>query len=436
MRIFVNSMPSIRLCVLALVTIAPAASSQTITTGEITGVVADPTGKVVIGAMVELSSTDTGESRAVPSNASGVYRFPFVKPGTYELSAKSKGLKSDKGSLVVAVGQVQVLDLHLKLEEARTEVLVTDAAPLVNLDNDNFVYTLSPTQLDLLPLPGGDLVAVAYSTPGVVINNQGGAGNFVVQGLGAVSNLFTFNGIDDMDPYYNTNNSGTTGLLLGANEVQEASVIQNPFEGQYGRQVGAQVNYITKSGTNSYHGNFLYSYNGSVMNANDFFNNATGTPRPQAVANEYAASFGGPAIRDKLFFFADTEGDRFVTPGGNNVVVIPSPALQSYALGNIQPSQVSLYQKMFALYNNAPGVNRAVPVTTGNGSLQDSSGALGCGSLAGTPTGTGGIFGVDVPCAVAWATSPSSRSSEWLLSTRLDYNLSANQRVFLRFKTD
>ena len=436
MRIFVNSMPSIRLCVLALVTIASAASSQTITTGEITGVVVDPAGKVVIGAMVQLKSTDTGESRAVPSNASGVYRFPFVKPGTYELSAKSQGLKSDTGSLVAAVGQVQVLDLHLKLEEARTVVLVTDAAPLLNLDNDNLVYTLSPKQLDLLPLPGGDLVAVAYSTPGVVINNQGGAGNFVVQGLGAVSNLFTFNGIDDMDPYFNTNNSGTPGLLLGANEVQEASIIQNAFEGQYGRQAGAQVNYVTKSGTNFYHGNLLYNYNGSVLNANDFFNNATGTPRPQAVANQYAASFGGPAIRDKLFFFADTEGDRFVTPGGNNVVVIPSPALQSYVLGNIQPSQVPLYQEMFALYNNAPGVNHAVPVTTGNGSLQDSSGTLGCGSLAGTPTGTGGIFGVDVPCAVAWGTSYSNLTSEWLLSTRLDYNLSANQRVFFRFKTD
>jgi hypothetical protein len=205
-------MLSILLCALTLVTMAPAAFSQTITTGEVTGVVVDPAGKVVIGAMVQLKSTDTGESRAVPSNASGVYRFPFVKPGTYELSAKSQGLKSDTGSLVVAVGQVQVLDLHLKLEDARTVVLVTDAAPLLNLDNNNFVYTLSSRQLDLLPLPGGDLVAVAYSTPGVVINNHPGnwVGDFVVQGVGSVSNLFTVNGVDDMDPYPNANNSGVS----------------------------------------------------------------------------------------------------------------------------------------------------------------------------------------------------------------------------------
>jgi hypothetical protein len=146
----------------------------------------------------------------------------------------------------------------------------------------------------------------------------------------------------------------------------------------------------------------LYSYNGDVLNANDFFANATGAPRSRAIANQYAASFGGPAIRDKLFFFVDTEGDRFVQPFGNNVVAIPSPELESYALRTIQPSQVPFYQKMFALYSNAPGANRAVPVNTGNGTLQDSSGTLGCGSFAGTPTGTDTIFGVNVPCAVAW----------------------------------
>jgi hypothetical protein len=433
-------MLSIRQCALALITLAaPTVFAQTITTGEITGVVVDPVGKVIIGAMVQLKSTETGESRAVQSNTSGVYRFPFVKPGAYELSAKSEGLKSDTGSLVVAVGQVEVLNLHLKLEEPKSVVLVTDAAPLLNADNANFVYTLSTQQLELLPLPGGDLVAVAYSTPGVVINNRAekvGLGNFVVQGVGSVSNLFTVNGIDDMDPYVNVNNSGTTGMLLGANEIQEASVIQNAFEGQYGRQAGAQVNYVTKSGTNAFHGNVVYGYNGTVLNANDFFSNAAGVPRQRAISNQYAASLGGPVVRNKLFFFADTEGHRFALPSPNHVAAIPALALQSYALASIQPSQVSFYHKMFDLYNRAPGVNRAVPVTNGNDPLQDSTGRMGCGNLSGTPTGTGAIFGVDTSCALAWVTNASTLTSEWLLSTRMDYNLSANQKVFFRFKTD
>ena len=112
-----NSILSIRLCALALaILVVPSISPQIIATGEITGVVVDPQAKVVIGAMVQLKSTDTGDSRSVQSNASGVYRFPFVKPGAYEISAQSQGLKSDTGSLLVAVGQVQVVDLHLKLE--------------------------------------------------------------------------------------------------------------------------------------------------------------------------------------------------------------------------------------------------------------------------------------------------------------------------------
>jgi len=117
----------------------------------------------------------------------------------------------------------------------------------------------------------------------------------------------------------------------------------------------------------------LYSYNGDVLNANDYFANAVGAPRPRAIANQYAASLGGPAIRDKLFFFADTEGDRFVQPQGSSVVAIPSPALQSYSLRTIQPSQIPFYQQMFELYNHAPGIDRAVPVTNGNGDLQDGS---------------------------------------------------------------
>lgn len=436
MRTLVQHALPIRLYPLALAVLIPAALCQTITTGEITGTVLDPAGKLVIRATVQLRSIDTGESRSVPSSGSGVYRFVFVRPGGYEISAKSEGLTSDIARIVASVGQAQSLDLHLKLEQSRESVLVTDVAPLLNADNADFVYTLSTRQLDLLPLPGGDLVGVAYSVPGVVINNRFGNGNFVLQGVGSVSNLFTINGVDDMDPYPNVNNSGPTGLLLGANEVQQASVIQNAFEGQYGRQAGAQVNYVTKSGTNSYHGNLVYSYNGTRLNANGFFSNATGTPRPLAISNQYAASFGGPIVRNKLFFFTDTEGLHYAYPNPAYVAAVPSPALESYALRRIQPSQVSFYQNMFDLYNSTPGIGRAVLVTNGNSPLQDSSGRLGCGRLAGTPTGEGGVFGTDVSCARAWETNKSTPISEWLLTTRVDYNLSPNQRLFFRFKTD
>jgi hypothetical protein len=419
----------------AVAALIPAALCQTMTTGEITGTVTDPADKVVRAATVQLRSVDTGESRDVQSNDSGVYRFVFVEPGTYEISGRSEGLRSDAGKLILAVGQVQSLDLHLKLEQPKSFVLVTDGAPLLNTDNAHLVYTLSTEQLDLLPLPGGDLASVAYSAPGVVLNNKpNGTGNFVLQGVGSVSNLFTVNGADAMDPYTNSQSFGVSGMLLGVNEVKEASIVQNGFEGQYGRQAGAQVNYVTKSGANNFHGNLLYSYNGTQLNANDFFANKYGTPRALAISNQYAASLGGRIVRNKLFFFVDTEGLRYKLPTPNHVAAIPSPELENYALETIQSSQVPLYQKMFSLYNNAPGHNRAVPVTNSSGIFQDSK--LGCGQLVGTPTGTGGEFGVDVSCTQAWETNSSALRTEWLLSGRVDYNLSANQRMFFRFKTD
>ena len=424
------------LIVLFSITVTLRGYSQSIATGEITGIALDSSEAVVIGATVLLKSVDTGESREVQSNAFGAYRFTFVKPGSYQISGTSRGLKSNIGNLVANVGHVQVVDLHLKVQESREFFVVSDEAPLINVDNANIANTLSERQLDLLPLPGGDMVSVAYSTPGVVLNNRYGTGNFVVQGVGATSNLFTVNGIEDMDTYTNLNNSGTTGLLLGANEVQEASIIQNAYEGGYGRQAGAQVNYVTKSGTNSYHGNLAYNYNGAVLNANDFFSNATHTPRPNLISNQYAAAIGGPVVKDKLFFFFDTEGLRYSVPRPVSVVAVPTMALENYTLGKIQASQVPLYQNMFRLFDNAPGHDQAVPISTGTGLLQDNSGKLGCGTLNGTPTGTGGIFGVDVPCAQAWTANIHPSTSEWMLSSRVDYNVNASQRMFFRFKTD
>ncbi len=123
-----------------------------------------------------------------------------------------------------------------------------------------------------------------------------------------------------MDPYLNLNNSGATNLTLGKNDVQEATVVTNAYSGQYGQQAGAQVSYVTKSGTNQFHGNAEYWWTGRAMDANDYFNNLSGTPRPFANNNQWAASLGGPIKKDKLFFFVDTEGIRYIVPSSHDGV--------------------------------------------------------------------------------------------------------------------
>ncbi|HEY1494509.1 MAG TPA: hypothetical protein VGF49_08190, partial [Candidatus Solibacter sp.] len=115
---------------------------------------------------------------------------------------------------------------------------------------------------------------------------------------------------NNQDPYLNLNNSGATNLTLGRNDIQEATVVTNAYSGQYGQQAGAQISYVTKSGTNKFHGNTEYWWTGRALDANDYFNNLNGTPRPFANNNEWAVSLGGPIKKDKLFFYANFEAFR------------------------------------------------------------------------------------------------------------------------------
>ena len=410
---------------------------QTITTGDVSGTVKDATGAAVPSATVVLKSADTGEARTTTTNANGVYRFIFLKPGNYTISASSAGLVSDTMKLAVEVGQALTFDLMAKVQSVGQVIEVSDNVGLVNVENANLAATFTSKQLEDLPMPGGDITTIAFTVPGINLSTGAGYGNFTSEGLPGTSNLFTINGADYDDPYLNLNNSGASNLTLGANEIAETTVVQNGYSVQYGRYAGAQINYVTKHGANDFHGDLLENWNGDMLNSNDFFNNLNGVPRPRATSNQYGALISGPIIKNKLFFLADTEGIRYVLPA-TAVVTTPSLALEQYSLANVAPAAVSLYQNAFNVWNNAPGEGRAVTVTNGSGPLQDGNGNLGCGvgGFAGTPAPGGGIFGTNVSCARAYAANGSNQNSEWLLTTRVDYNLSDKESINFRFKHD
>ncbi len=338
-------------------------------------------------------------------------------------------MKSDTGNVQINIGQVATLDLTLQPASSTTIVQVTESVPLVQSDNANLATSFDSKQLENLPAPGNDMTAYAFTTPGVTISTGGGYGDFSVFGLPGVSNLFTINGNDNMDPYLNLNNSGASNLTLGANEISEAAVVVNGYTGQYGRQAGANVNYVTKSGTNEFHGNAAWFYNDRIFNANDWFNNQSGTPRPVAISNEWADSIGGPILKNKLFFFFDNEGLRYVLPGGGPVY-IPTTNFATYVLNNLAATNsaaVPLYQKAFSLYAGSSGAGRATPVTV----VDDPSGAMGCGDFAGT-----GPWGVTQPCARTFRSTVNNLNTEWLLAARVDYNLSTKDHVYFRYNTD
>ena len=409
--------------------------AQSITTGDLSGTVTDSSGAVVSGATVTVRDLGTGATRTVTTNDSGAYRVSLLKPGQYEISASGSGLTSSTVRADVGVGQARVVNLMAKPQGQSESVEVTTEAPLLNTENGNLTTNVSQRQMALLPTPGGDVTTLAFTTPGVIVSTGAGYGSFSSFGLPATSNLFTVNGNDNMDPYLNLNNTGSSNLTLGGSEIQEVAVVQNGYTGQYGRQAGAQVNYITKSGSNGFHGSAQYWWNGSVLNANDWFNNNTGTPKGKANSNQWAGSIAGPIKKDKLFFFYSNEGIRYILPS-NGTVALPSAQLQQYVLNQVSPAQQAFYQQAFGLYNNAPGISRAVPVTNGDGPLQDGNGALGCGSLAGKTAPNGGIFGQTVSCANAFNTNVSNLNKEWLQTGRVDWNVSDTQKLFFRYKED
>ena len=417
---------------------------QTLTTGDVAGVITDATGAVVPGATVTIKSSDTNEVRTVVSSESGQYRFSLLKPGEYTLSAQSTGLKSNTARFSVGVGAAHTMDIKLNLQTTQEVVEVAAEAPLVQTENANLTTSVTTKQVVDLPMNGGDLTTLAFTVPGIRMNVGGGNGNLNANGIPLTSVLFTVNGADVMDPYNNLNNSGASNNLLGANEVAEAAVILNAYSPQYGRMAGAQVNLVGKTGTNAFHGNLNYNYNDAIFNANSFFQNATSTPHGRSVANLYAGSIGGPVRKNRTFFFFDTEALRYALPS-SGVVAIPSTELENYALAHAVPSAIPIYQAAIRLWNSAPGLNRAVPITNGTGLLQDSNNHLGCGThtfgvgATANPfvNGTGGPrFGIDVPCGRAYGTNTSSVNVENLLIARGDHTITEKQKLSVRYQYD
>jgi hypothetical protein len=423
---------------------------QTITTGQLSGTVTDPSGAVLSSVPVQLKSLDDGSVINGKTTSQGYYEFAYLKPGNYSVSVDASGFQAMEKKVAVALGASDTVNFQLALGSSTTTVEVTGAAAAVETENANLTANFNSKQLDLLPNPGNDLSAVALTAPGTVMNTAGGAmfggGNFEVNGLPATSNLFTLDGSNDNDPYFNVNNSGATNLTLGLNDVSESTVVSNGYSGSYGGLAGANINYVTKSGTNSFHGNAIYWWNGDSLDANNYFrvqaNALAGSnvdPRPFVNANQFAGSFGGPIKKDKAFFFFDIEGLQLAIPSPQTLFV-PTPAFQSAVIANLNATGLSasvpFYQTMFGLYNRVsqvgakqlgPGTNAAGAAINGNG-CDDVTPALGAAFAAFGPGGSA--------CAVQAQAALQAHTNDRLYVGKVDYNITNNDRFFARVERE
>lgn len=401
--------------------------AQTTTTGELAGTVTDPSGAVLTSASVTLTNVATGGSETTRTNSTGAYRFPLLQPGTYKVAAMSSGFQAVSRTVEIGLGASVAANLQLGLGTSRETVEVSGSTNSVETEDANLNTNFTAQQVALLPNSGNDLSAVAFTTPGAVVNTAGGAmfggGNFEVYGLPATSNLFTVDGANYNDPYFNVNNSGATNLTIGLNDIQESAVVANGYSGSYGGLAGANINYATKSGSNKFHGNAIYWWNGDALNANNYFLNQSGTPRPFVNANQFAGSVGGPIQKDKSFFFFDYEGLYLAIPVINPANV-PTQAFEQAVIGNLNTAGMSasvpFYNTMFGLYNGLSQANASPVPGSSNG---------GCSDIS---TLNGITFGAANPCAVQVQASPVVKTHDVFYAGRFDQNFGTRDKLFLR----
>ncbi len=432
---------------IAAVLLVPAKSwAQGETTSAILGQVTDSSNAVVPAATVTVTNRETGLKRSARTDDAGRFNFPQLKPGSYTVRVEAPGFEPQQAeNITSSLGQKQTVNLTLRVAQSKQTVEVTAEAAILNPDNANTSTSLNAPALENLPNPGGDMTYPIQFAPGALINTAGsgndfvggtnGYGNVEFNGLPALSNGYIVDGLETNDPLTNLNSGLSTNLVLGLNSISEVTVNTLSYSVDQGRYGASQVNYITKSGTNQFHGNLYELWNGAVLNAADYFTNATpGNHKPGSTVNHFGGSLGGPIIHDKLFFFFDSEWVRIALPIFTTVTV-PTAAFQQYVLQQLPlggtdsvtgshyapaPQMVPFYQKMFSLYGNTGGT----PLTV-----------LGCpfnadGSQAsGSPANGNG-------CANRRGVSHSSDDHEQVQTARIDYNISPNDTTWFRFQVD
>ena len=432
-------------CIAFVLVVSPRGFSQGETTSAIEGRVADATAATIPGATITITNRETGLQRSLKTDRQGRFNFTQLKPGAYSVKAEADGFESQQNDVFSGLGQEQAIDFTLKVAASRQTVEVSDAPPLIYPGNANTSMNLNAPALENLPNSGGDLTYPLQFAPGALINTAGssndvigttsGYGNVEFNGLPALSNGYIVDGIETNDPLTNQNIALSTNLVLGLNSISEVTVNTLSYSVDQGRYGASQVDYVTKSGTNLFHGNLYEVWNGSLFNAADYFTDATpGNHKPRSNVNHFGGSFGGPILHHKLFFFFDSEWVRIALPIVT-ATTVPSAAFQNYVLqqlplGGIDtitgvtypaaPQLVPFYQKMFVLYGNLNGVSLPIPGCPIN--------ANGTQASANPLDGSG--------CADRLSVSHSSDDYEQVQTARIDWNVNPENTAWLRFQSD
>lgn len=333
-------------------------------TATLSGTVTDPQGRAVSGARVLLRNTAQASERQAFTNDSGAFVFPQTAPSNYSLTFAKPGFSlAEYTGLVLNADDQSKLAIQLSLGRAEEKVTVTAEAPLIS-ESPSVSTVVDRQFIENQPLNGRSFQSLVELSPGVVLtpSNLPNPGQFSVNGQRPGSNYFTVDGVGAnfgstaSTNLYETAGGGvpsysavgTTTSLASLDAVQEFTIQTSTYSPEYGRQPGAQVSVVTRSGTNLFHGSAYDYIRNSVFDANNFFANRSGLKKPPVRQNDFGATVGGPVYlpfvggsrgysgKDKTFFFFSYEGVRLRTPFVTEPFLVPSIGARQNATGAIK----------------------------------------------------------------------------------------------------
>ncbi len=305
------------------------------TAGRILGTLTDPSGAAVPGATVLVTDVERGTSRTSTTDESGSYAFPDLPPGTYKLHVQAKGFRGvDRPNVRIEVASDVRADFALQPGNVTETLTITEEVPLINTTSATLGGTLSNKEINDLPLNGRNYENLLQLRPGVMRYPGGGFSTTSSNGLRAEDNAYFIEGLFNSEPYSGqaiVNGAGIAGdsaTILPIDAIQEFNLQQNP-PAEYGWKPGSVVNVGLKSGTNNLHGTaFGFGRDGDHLDARNFFN-AAPNPKLQRTLEQFGGSLGGALFKDKAFYFAAYEGQRYNV--GNSFGGVTSPSMMSMA---------------------------------------------------------------------------------------------------------
>ena len=320
-------------------------AAQSAGTGALTGTVTDPTGAVVPGVSVLLVSLETNQTRTTTTGSDGAYKFSLLPPGSYSVRFSASGFKtSEVPSVVVNVTEIPVLDRTLEVGAQSEQVTVEATAEVLQTSSSTLGTTVGSATVTSLPLSSRNYTQILALSAGT----NSGANNATAFGKGTQDmsvngndpgqNSFQMDGVN-INNFANAGSANDSSLYTGIgvpspDAIQEFKVQTSTYDASYGRNPGANVNVVTKSGTNQFHGTAFEFLRDTIFNANDFFYNRdnpqSSTQKQVLNQNQFGGVFGGPVIKDKLFFFVSYQGTRqkngVSSSGFTSAFMAPVPA--------------------------------------------------------------------------------------------------------------